>query len=229
MKYKTILFDADDTLLDFHLAEYAALKSTLEYFELGCDEYIISEYSRINLSFWKMLELGQIKKDELKVRRFEAFCQRFGFDVLPEKMAEVYMNFLSEQNPLKDGAEDICKKLFGKCRLYVITNGIKFIQSKRLFTSPLIKYFNDVFISDEIGYEKPSVEYFEIVADRIPDFDKESTLVVGDSLTSDIKGGIGFGLDTCWFNPKGKERPEDMDITYEISSLDGLYDIIISE
>ena len=229
MKYTTILFDADDTLLDFGAAEHAAITSVLRLYGLPHDEGVINEYSRINLSFWKMLERGEIKKDELKYRRFEAFCEHLGFCVNAREMAEQYMSELSKQNPLIDGSIDICERLFGKCRLYIITNGIKFIQESRFSTSPLMKYFDGVFISESIGHDKPSIEYFEAVERAIPDFDKSTTLVVGDSLTSDMKGGINFGLDTCWFNPNGKAHPEEMEITYEIKSLDEIYDIVTAE
>lgn len=229
MKYTTILFDADNTLLDFDAAEHEAITSVLRLYGLPHDDSVIAEYSRINLGFWKMLERGEITKDELKYLRFEAFCEHFGFNIDAREMATAYMNALSKQNPLIDGAIEICERLFGKCRLYIITNGIKFIQEGRFSTSPLMKYFDGTFISETVGYEKPSVEYFEAVERAIPDFDRTKTLVVGDSLTSDIKGGINYGLDTCWFNPKGKAHPLDMDITYEIKSLDEIFDIVMGE
>ena len=203
-----------------------AVKNSLKRFELPCNEGIISEYSVINLGFWKRLELSQITKEELKRQRFVTFCEHFSFDVDPEKMAKAYMEELSEQSYLKDGAQEICEKLFEKCRMYIITNGIKFIQTKRFSNTSIKKYFENVFISEEIGFEKPSIEYFETVANNIPNFDKKNTLVVGDSLTSDIQGGINFGLDTCWFNPLGKKAPKNMDITYQISELDEIYDIV---
>ena len=229
MRYTTILFDADDTLLDFGAAEREAITSVLRGYRLPYGEDVIEEYSRINIGFWKMLERGEIKKDELKYRRFEAFCEHFGFKVDAREMATAYMNALSGQNPLIDGALEICERLYGKCRLYIITNGIKFIQEGRFSNSPLIKYFDGSFISETIGHDKPSREYFEAVECAIPDFDRKTTLVVGDSLTSDIKGGINYGLDTCWFNPKGKARPEDMEMTYEIKSLDEIFNIVTGE
>ncbi len=229
MKYTTVLFDADDTLFDFGAAEHAAITDVLSNFGLPYDESVINEYSRINMGFWKMLERGEIKKDELKYRRFEAFCEHFGFEVNARDMANEYGLLLSRQNQMIEGALEICERLFGKCRLYIITNGIKFIQEGRFSTSPLKKYFDKVFISEVIGFDKPSREYFEAVEREIPDFDKAKTLVVGDSLSSDIKGGINYGFDTCWFNPKGKARPEGMDITYEIKSLDEIFKIVTGE
>ena len=229
MKYTTVLFDADDTLFDFQLAEYEAIKSVLVSFGLPSDDSVIKTYSEINLSFWKLLELGKIQKSELKVRRFESFCEKMGFDVDAKEMAAAYIDALSNQNPLKDGAIEICDRLYGKCRLCIITNGIKSIQTKRFSTSPIAKYFDKIFISEELGYDKPSVEFFRLVEQALSDFDKEKTLVVGDSLTSARKGGIGYGLDTGWFNPQGKNPPDGMNITYTVDSLEKIYDIVNAE
>lgn len=229
MKYTTVLFDADDTLFDFGAAEREAITSVLDRYGFPSDDGVIAEYSRINLGFWKMLERGEIKKDELKIRRFSAFCEHFGFEADAVEMASAYMEALSKQSRLLDGSIDVCEKLFGKCRLYVITNGIKFIQEGRFSASPIMKYFDGVFISEVIGYDKPKREYFEAVAKAIPDFDRAKTLVVGDSLTSDIQGGINFGLDTCWFNPKEKPCPDNIRATYEIKNISEVYSIVTEQ
>ena len=229
MRYTTVLFDADDTLFDFQLAEHEAIKSVLLRFGLPCEDSVIKTYSEINLSLWKLLELGKIQKSELKVRRFEIFCEKMGFDVDAKEMAIAYMDALSKQNYLKEGALELCDRLHGKCRLCIITNGIKSIQTKRFSTSPIAKYFDKIFISEELGYDKPSVEFFRLVEQALADFDKEKTIVVGDSLTSDIKGGIGYGLDTCWFNPHGNKSPDNMNITYTVDSLEKIYDIVNAE
>ena len=230
MKYNVVLFDADDTLFDFGAAERSAITSVLDSFGLPSSDEVIDEYKRINIEFWKMLERGEIKKEELKIKRFEAFFDHFGFKADAEKMADAYVYELSKQGHLFDGAIDICRRLYGKCRLYIITNGIKTTQEGRFARTPsLMQYFDGVFISESIGHNKPSVEYFEAVANAIPDFDRKKALVVGDSLSSDIAGGINFGIDTCWFNPHGKATPDGMDITYVIDSLDKVYDIVTAQ
>ena len=228
-KYEILLFDADATLLDFKRSEHEAVIDCLEFFGITPNSEVVQKYSEINAGFWKMLELGKIQKSELKVRRFESFCEKMGFDVDAEKMAAAYIDALSNQNPLKKGAMEICDRLYGKCRLCIITNGIKSIQTKRFSTSPISKYFDRIFISEELGYDKPSVEFFKLVEQALSDFDKDKTLVVGDSLTSDIKGGIGYGLDTCWFNPQGKNPPDGMNITYTVDSLEKIYGIVNEE
>lgn len=228
MKYSTILFDADGTLLDFKKSEYEAVKEMLELFDIFPDDEMISKYSEINDGLWKALERGEIEKSVLLYHRFELFCEYYGFERDCRRMAESYMHRLSTKSYIIDGADKLCDSLFGKVKMYIVTNGVEFIQKGRLSSCPISKYFDDVFISGVIGYEKPDIKYFERVGDAIG-FDKSSTLIVGDSLTSDIKGGINFGIDTCWYNPKNKTAPEDMRITYNVKSFDEIYRVITNE
>lgn len=227
MKYKTILFDADDTLLDFKRSEKAAISKVLTDLSLPCNDEIISNYSRINDSLWKLLEVGGITKEELKTERFRRLCLHYGFSVQPESMAQNYIEALSEQSYVIDGAYSVCKKIYDSgIEMYIITNGIKYIQTKRFAATELHKFFRKVFISEEIGYEKPRIEYFNRISESIENFDKKSVLIVGDSLSSDIKGGINFGVDTCWYNPKHKDMPTDMPITYEIHCLHDIFSVL---
>ncbi len=226
MRYDTILFDADGTLFDFLRCEDSAIRATFADFEIEPSDALVLSYSQINDSLWKMLERGEIEKSVLLYIRFELFCEKHGFSRDAKAMAKKYMNELSEQAYFLDGAKELCASLFGKVRMYIVTNGVDFIQRKRYKKSGLDVYFDDLFISGEIGYEKPSVKYFDAVSEKIPDFSKKNTLIVGDSLTSDIRGGINYSLDTCWYNPSGKSAPADMDITYIAKSFDDIYNFI---
>ena len=225
-KYKTLLFDADDTLLDFHAAERNAIYDTLTGLGIPCPDSTIQTYSAINLSLWKALERKEIEKERLRVRRFELLCVELSLDVPPEVISVAYTDNLAKNAQLIDGAIDVCKNLSKICRLYIITNGLKNVQTPRMDASGLLPYIEGSFISEDIGVEKPDVRYFERVSSLIPNFKKSETLVIGDSLTSDMAGGIAFGLDTCFYNPKNKPIPENMNITYVISSLKELYAII---
>lgn len=227
MKYDTILFDADDTLLDFKRAEHDALAITLESFSLPTDKTVTEKYSEINDGYWKALERCEVTKEELKVRRFGDLCAFFGFDKDPVTMARTYERKLSEMTYLLDGAESLCRELSDRYRIYIVTNGIKDVQMGRLGGSAINKYYLKAFVSEEMGCEKPKKEYFEAVAREIPDFDKDKTVIIGDSLSSDMKGGIAFGIDTCWFNPNGKKAPEGMDMTYTVSSFDDIREIFL--
>lgn len=229
MRYKTLLFDADGTLLDFKKAEKNAIKTCFAYFGIPNDDATVGEYSRINDDCWKRLERGELKKDVLRKQRFDEFCEKFGYSADTARLSDMYTEELSDHSYLIDGAPDICQRLYGKCRMYIITNGLKTVQEKRFGACQLKPYFEASFISEEIGYEKPSKKFFDIVASKIPDFDPGTTLVIGDSLTSDIRGGNNAGLDTCWFDPDGRRIPDDMsdlNINYIISSLDEIESIV---
>ena len=219
MRYTTLLMDADNTLLDFTRSEHDAIAQTLAHFGLPNDDATIAIYSEVNDAHWKMLERGEIEKKVLMWKRFEAFCARTGLEADPHALAADYLQTLSTKSYMIEGALEVCAALSKKCRMYIITNGDKRVQQGRFFPSPLAKYFDAVYISEEVGFEKPDVRYFEAVMADISDFDPARTLVVGDSLTSDIRGGINAGLDTCWYNPKGKALPEGVPVTFVISDL----------
>ena len=219
-RYHTILFDADHTLLDFLRSEQAALREALSEMGVIPDDAMIAAYSAINDATWKRLERGEITKTELRTVRFAEFCRHFGLSLDVDTLADRYLTSLATQSFLMKGALEVCRTLAAHCRLYIITNGIAAVQHGRLDTSLLRPYFEQIFISDEIGFEKPRKEFFDAVAAAIPRFDPADTLVVGDSLSSDMVGGIAAGLDTCWLAPEGKQAPADMPITYVIHRLE---------
>lgn len=218
-RYRTILLDADNTLFDFNRCEHDALFDALRALGVSPTEEMAASYSAINDAYWKKLERGEVDKPTLKIRRFADFCALYCPQVEATRLAPLYVDRLTTKRFLIDGALALCETLSAHCRLYLITNGIESVQLGRLSASPLRPLFQDCFISGKIGYEKPHREYFEAVARAIPDFDPATTLVVGDSLSSDIKGGVAAGLDTCWYNPKGKEAPADLPVTYIVSRL----------
>ena len=225
-KYEWLLFDADDTLLDFKLGEHRAITATLSEAGLPTDDEVIATYSRINDNLWKMLERGEVTKDRLKVLRFVQFCEHYGFDRDGAALAESYVENLKKQTVLLDGAEEVCRTLYGKYKMYIITNGIEAVQTARFGGCAIKEYFEKCYISDAIGVAKPKKGFFDAVAADIEGFDASRALVIGDSLTSDIKGGIEYGIDTCWLNPEGKSAPENWDITYTIGDIRELIGIL---
>lgn len=224
-KYKYILFDADNTLYDFDLAEHDALSATMGSFGVSLSEVEHAVYHDINDNLWKMLERGETTRDELKTRRFKEFSDYLGRSVTatPEDMAKEYVNNLAKQCQLIPGAEQLCRDLHGKYRLSLVTNGLTYVQRSRISLSPISQYFDDVFISEEMGVAKPDVTFFEKVRDAIGDGDVSAYLVIGDSLSSDIQGAVNFGCDSIWINRHGNS---DLRPTYTVTELSEIYNII---
>ena len=229
MKYDVILFDADGTLLDFHRSEYEAVSDVMLINGIEPTDENVRLYSKINDGLWKKLERGEIEKSVLLYHRFELLFDALGVCNDAKKMANDYMNALATKGYMLDGAREMLESLDGKVRMYIVTNGVEFIQRGRYARTELDKFFDDVFISGCVGYEKPSVKYFEHVASCIDGFDKSRTLIVGDSLTSDMKGGINYGIDTCWYNPDGKKCPDDIALTHVASSFDDVLNFIMGD
>ncbi|MBQ9801655.1 MAG: YjjG family noncanonical pyrimidine nucleotidase [Clostridia bacterium] len=226
-RYTTVLFDADNTLFDFSKAERNALLLTLKSFDIPPSDALVADYSRINDEMWKRLERGELTKEALRVQRFLIFCQTHGLRADAARMAVTYTDFLSEQTCLIDGAEEVCAALARQLRLYIVTNGIYSVQTRRFAASALKDCFSGLFISEELGFEKPHPGFFEAVKRQIPHYRPEETLIVGDSLSSDIKGGLAAGIDTCWFNPAKKENTAHLPVTYEIKSLAELLALLL--
>lgn len=229
MKYTNVLFDADGTLFDFLRCEDEAVREVMETEGITPTDQKVKLYSEINDGLWKKLERGEIEKSVLTYRRFELLLEALGAEGDATAMAKNYMSALSARVYVFEGVEQMCQALFGKVKLYIVTNGIETVQKRRFAHCNIDRYFEDMFISGEVGYEKPSIEYFEHVQSHIEGFDKESALIVGDSLTSDMRGGINFGIDTCWYNPDSKPAPEDMELTCVAHSFEQIVDFILSE
>lgn len=226
MKYGIILFDADGTLFDFKKCERSALQLALSELSLPNGDTYIERYSEINELMWKRLERGEIEKSRLAVERFEVFLRELSLHGDAARLSELYKARLSEQAYLIEGAESVLSELSAEHRLFIITNGIKSVQEGRMSRSPIKKYFEKVFISEELGFEKPRREFFDKVASGISGFSADNAIVIGDSLTSDIQGGINAGIDTCWYNPQGNGKPEGMNITYTVGDLKEILPIV---
>ena len=223
---KYILFDVDDTLLDFKKAEAAAIRKTFERIGIPADDALIKRYSEINDSQWKLLEQGVLSREQVLVRRFDILFGELGLKV-PSEMAQAsYEYLLGIGHYFIDGAEELLEALDGKYEMYIISNGTASVQDSRLKSAGISRYFKEIFISERVGFDKPSVEFFDACFARIPDFRKEEALVVGDRLSSDILGGINAGLRTCWFNPHDAIADGDIVPDYEIKHLSELPDLL---
>lgn len=211
--------DLDNTLLDFDKQEAAAMKKMLaERGEELTDERL-ALFREINARHWEMLEDGTLTRPEVLVGRFRVFFERLGLDYDPHVAEDSYGAHLCEGHYFVPGAIELLEEIYTACDVYIISNGNARVQDARLKSSGIGRYFKEIFISENMGCDKPSREYFDLCISRIPDFDPARTLVIGDSLTSDIRGGVNAGLKTCWFNPKGKPPREDIVPDYIVSAL----------
>lgn len=226
---KVVLWDVDGTLLDFKQSEKYAIKKCFELFSIGeCTDEMLGRYSKINEKYWKRLELGEITKQQVLTERFQEFFKSEGIDFdRIEDFNNEYQVRLGDKAFFCDNGYDVVKSLKGKVKQYAVTNGTYIAQTRKLALSGLIDLFDDVFISDKIGFEKPTIEFFKVVEDKIGEFKREETLIIGDSLTSDMRGGNNADILCCWYNPQGKKNDyKDIKTDYEIENLDKILEII---
>lgn len=225
-KYNILLFDLDDTILDFTKGEKSALAALFEDMKVESVQDFMNDYAVINKSLWNDMEDGKIERDYILNNRFYMLFKKHGAEVDGKEIEKKYRYYLDLQHEYIDGAEEILKDLCRDCRVYLITNGVSATQFKRIKDSKLEGSFKEVFVSEDIGYQKPAKEFFEAAIKKIPDFELKKALVIGDSLTADIKGGISAGIDTCWFNPNKIKNFTDIKPDYEISSLREIYNVL---
>jgi 2-haloacid dehalogenase len=225
VRYRWLLLDADGTLFDYDRAELDALRATLAGAGLRFDPAWLAIYRRINAGLWRQFERGEIDQETIKARRFEHLADELGLALNPPEFGRQYLAHLAEGTHLIDGAEETLQALHGKCGLVVLTNGLREVQRPRLARSTIGPLLDGIIVSEEVGAAKPDGRIFEIAFELMGQPSKREVLMVGDSLSSDIRGGNDFGIDTCWFNPDGRQG-DGIASTYEISHLGQLPSIV---
>lgn len=225
MSYKILLFDLDNTLLDFCANETDSLNKLFQKHGYIFTDELFELYNSVNKQLWADYENGKIELDDVLNSRFSETMLRLGKEVDGIEWENQYRELLGNGCQLIEGALEVCRRLSESHRLFVITNGITKTQIKRLKQSGLYEFFEDIFISQSIGSQKPSKEFFDYVMSHIKGFNGKEALIIGDSLNTDIKGGLMSGIDTCWFNRKLHECSPEIRTTYTIASLEELYDI----
>ena len=226
MKYTTLFFDADNTLLDFRATEQEALKRTFEQYGLAFEGDLRDAYFSINQDLWYQYQHDMISRKEVTDGRFVALFNRFSIPIDGIEVERVYERELSRSHILMKDALRVVSKLSIHFDLYIVSNGIALTQYSRLADSGLQPFFKDVFVSDAIGYRKPMKEYFDCCFARIDSIKREEVLLIGDSLHNDMQGGLVAGIDTCWMNPLHFENKDHVPVTYEIDELVQLYSIL---
>lgn len=226
IRYYYLLFDADNTLFDFNRANRNAFHQVCSTFDLPESEETYQLYEGINTALWHAFDRGECTKEYLVVERFRRFLAALGLERDPERCNEVHLSTLGRSQVLLPHAEAVCRDLSRDHRLYLVTNAVASVQRSRLAHSAIAPYITDAFISEEAGASKPSAAYFDYVFSRVAGLTRDNCLLIGDSLSSDIRGANNAGLPCCWYNPQELPRPADLRIDYEIRDLRELYDLV---
>jgi len=225
-KYSWIIFDADGTLFDYDRSARAALAGTLKQYGVGFDAAIHRRFTDINNRLWREFELGRISSEKLRVQRFEKLATVSGIQFNPSEFSADYIRNLGAQGHLLPGSQEVVRGLAQKADLALATNGIAETQHSRFAASSIRPFFKALVISDEVGAAKPAAKFFRELFSRIGNPGRSQVLMVGDSLSSDIKGGSDFGIDTCWFNPPGRTNDTPIQPTYEIREIYQINEIV---
>ncbi len=226
MRYDWLLFDADGTLFDYDAAETVALQQTFQTLAVPYQPAYLPAYRRVNSQMWRAFEQGEIDQARLKLRRFELLSEAIDIPLDPAQFSATYLMQLGQSAHLIDGTEAMLSALNGKVNMMLITNGLQAVQRSRYALSPLPEYFADIIISEEVGVAKPAPGIFDIAFKKMGNPARDRVLIIGDSLSSDMTGGVNYGIDTCWFNPEGRVQDGVIGITHEIRELSELPPIV---
>ena len=216
----TVFLDLDDTILDFKKAERIAVKDTLARLGLPATDEVAARYSVINDAQWKLLERGELTRPQVLTRRFQLLFEELGVTGDPEETWHLYEKLVARGHYFMPGAEDLLKALFGRCTLCVASNGTASVQDSRIKSAGIAPYFRAIFVSQRLGAEKPTPAFFDACFAALPESRREESIIIGDSLTSDIRGGQNAGIRTCWYNFRHLPAREDIRPDYEVTSLD---------
>ena len=222
----SVFLDLDNTILDFSKAERIALTQTLSERGVTVTDAVLRRYRDFNINCWEQLDDGLMTRDEVLRRRFELLFESLGLSFDGQEATERYEELLHFGHWFIPGAEELLRTLAPDCDLYLASNGVASVQHSRIESAGIARYFKGIFISEEMGAVKPQREYFEACFARIPGFDPSRAIMVGDSLTSDIRGGINAGILTCWLNYNGKPGREDIRPDYEIRDISELPELL---
>ncbi|MBQ3133161.1 MAG: YjjG family noncanonical pyrimidine nucleotidase [Clostridia bacterium] len=224
--YRIVLLDLDDTLLDFKKTEAAAVSQTLARFGIEPTPAVVQRYSEINQSLWKKLEKREITREKLLPHRFELLFAELAVNEDSNRVQAVYEKTLGTGHYFIDGAPELLQTLSKNHALYLVSNGTASVQRGRIASAGIEPYFRRMFISHEIGYNKPDIRFFEACFAEIDRFDKSETIIIGDSLSSDMEGGRRAGIATCWFNPHRHPLPDGVTVDHIVSNLADIPSIV---
>ena len=227
MKYTTLLFDADNTLFDFDAAEASSLRAVCKSLDVEMNRQVFNLYHHINKKCWVDFEKGKLPQEEIQITRFSRFLNRLESNADPIEIGNQYLSGLAKSETLIEGSVEMLKRLKSmEFELVVITNGLKQVQRAHFEHTGLTEYFSEIIVSDEIGVSKPHKAFFDYTFEKINQKNKSKVLIIGDGLSSDIKGGMNYGVDTLWFNKRGIELPKGYKPTYQMDRLEEIFGIL---
>jgi 2-haloacid dehalogenase len=226
MTYQTLLFDLDHTLYDSDASEIQAFAHTMRSVGVDQPEVFLSTYIEINNALWRSVERGEITPDAVRVERFHQLVSAIGLDADPHQMADLFADGLGAFGELHPGAREALDELICDHTLAMLTNGLSEVQWARINRLDLGQYFSAIVISAEVGHSKPSARFFDVALETLGNPDRQSALMIGDSLSADIRGAAAYGLATCWYNPHAKIAAPDDGVTHEISHLSELVGVV---
>tara|TARA_Y100001970_G_scaffold204833_1_gene249402 strand:+ start:7797 stop:8477 length:681 start_codon:yes stop_codon:yes gene_type:complete len=226
MSYEVALFDLDSTLFDSALSEQLALKTSLEHYSVSLTDDVLSKYKVINTQLWLDFEQNDIELDKLRTERFTRLCQELNFAIQPGDLADLYEHNLGKSGKLYDGAAELLAQTKKTAKTGLITNGLESVQKARLEHFNLYQYFEVILISGECGLAKPDPAIFQSSLDLLGHKRKDSVLMIGDSLSSDIAGANNFGIDSCWYNPKRLKLHSSNSPTFTVYSLQEIASLV---
>lgn len=225
-RYRTLLLDADGTLFDFDRSERDALTEALGRFGIAVDDEIYRIYHQNNDDCWKEFERGELSRQKLKTERFARTFAQIGVSADPEAVTQMYEECLGHYQYPYPGVEEACRKLSRKYDLFLVTNGLKNVQEAKLALTEVPKYLKDIYISESVGYAKPAKEFFDVIFSDYPEIDSKTTLIVGDSLTSDIRGGNNAKIRTCWVHDLETAVPMGYRVDLRVRKFTDLEDLL---
>lgn len=226
MPYSTVLFDLDHTLLDSDESEAAAFAHTMRFAGVADHEPLLDAYRRINLAMWAQVEAGTLMADDVRTKRFEAFNELTGIDADPGAMGDVFVEALGSFGQLYPGAIEMLDTVGAIAALGLVTNGISDVQRARVARLGIERFFDAIVISSEVATSKPGAAIFDIAFERLGRPARSATVMVGDSLTSDMAGGHRYGIATCWYNPRGEHPAVDFELDHVVAELGDVVDVV---
>lgn len=225
--YQWLLFDADNTLFDFNKAEAKSFRLTCAHFGIPFTPRVMAQYKAINHDTWSRFERGEFSANGINQYRFGTLFEAIGHRGDPDEFGAHYLVELGNCPDLLEGAEQVVEALAPHFKLGIVTNGLTAVQTARFACASITRYFNPIIISEQVGVKKPEPAIFDAAFAKMGYPDKRNVLMIGDSLSSDILGGVNYGIDTCWVNPLLKPNAKNLPITYEIIAITELPTLLI--